>query len=64
MSCGVGSRHGLDHKLLWLWYRPTATASIGPLTWEGPYAKDVAIKKKKKKKKKNLIHYNEVNEVY
>ena len=38
MSCGVGLRHGSDLVLLWLWYRPGATAWIRPLAWEPPYA--------------------------
>ena len=38
MSCGVGSRHGLDLVLLWLWCNPAAIAPIGPLDWELPYA--------------------------
>ena len=28
MSCGVGSRCGLDPELLWLWCRPAAVAPI------------------------------------
>jgi len=31
VSCGVGCRHGSDPALLWLWYRPEATALIQPL---------------------------------
>ena len=59
MSCGVDHRHGLDPTLLWLWCRPAATALIGLLAWELPYAMGTALKrenskkKKKKKKKKN-----------
>ena len=34
-----------DLALLWLWYRPTAAAPIGPLTWEPPYATGAALKK-------------------
>ena len=45
MSCGVGYSHALD--LAWLLYRPVATALIGPLVWEPPYAVDVALKSKK-----------------
>ena len=30
---------------LWLWHRPVATALIGPLAWESPYATGVALKK-------------------
>ena len=37
MSCGVGSRHGSDPALLWLWCRLAATAPIRPLAWEPPY---------------------------
>ena len=45
MSCGVDRRRGLDPMLPWLWRRPEATAQIGPLTWEPPYAVGVALKK-------------------
>ena len=38
--------------LLWLWYRPAATALIGPLAWEPPYVVGEALKRQKKKKKK------------
>ena len=44
MSYGVGYRHSLDLALLWLWYRLTAVALIGPLAWELPYAMSVALK--------------------
>ena len=47
MSCGVGCRHRLDPTLLW--HRPAATAPIGPLAWEPPYATGVALKRQKKK---------------
>ena len=46
VSCGVGRRHGSDLMLLWLWYKPAAVASIGPIAWEPPYAAGVAIKRK------------------
>ena len=46
MSCGVGHRRGLDLMLLWLWYRPAATAPILPLAWEPPYATGEALKRK------------------
>ena len=49
-----------DLALLWLWYRPAATAPIRLLAWEPPYAvrqalekaKSQKAKKPKKKKKK------------
>ena len=50
MSCGVGSRHGLDLGLLWLWLWPAAVALIGPLAWEPPYAAGVALEKAKRQK--------------
>ena len=54
MSCAVGCRRGSYPALLWLWHRPAATALIGPLTWEPPYAagtaKEMAKRQKKKKK--------------
>ena len=37
--------------MLWLWYRPEATAPTGPLAWEPPYARGAALKRQKKKKK-------------
>ena len=37
MSCGVVCRCGLNLALLWLWYRASAIALIGPLAWEPPY---------------------------
>ena len=45
MRCGVGSRHGLDPTLLWLWCRLAATAQIRPLDWEPPYATGAALKR-------------------
>ena len=53
----VGRRCGSDPPLLWLWYRLAATAPIGPLAWEPPYAAGAAqeiAKRQKKKKKKDL----------
>jgi len=52
MSCGVGCRRGSDPVLLWLWCRPVATAPIGPLAWEPPYAAGAALEKAKRQKKK------------
>ena len=49
MSCGVGRGYGLDPALLWLWHRPVATASTGPLAWESPHATGVALKRQEKK---------------
>ena len=59
MSCGVGCRCGLDPALLWLWHRPVATAPIGPLAWEPPYAAGAAqeIAKRQKKKKNHYYTY-------
>ena len=58
MSCGVGGRLGSDPTLLWLWRRQVATAPVGPLAWEPPYAGGAAqekAKRQKKKKKKNSL---------
>ena len=44
-----------DPALLWLWCRPAATASIGSLAWEPPYAVGAALKKNQKKKKRNNL---------
>ena len=52
MSCSVGSRHGLDPTLLWLWCRPAAAAPIWPLAWEPPCAQGGGPKKQKNKQKK------------
>ena len=59
MSCGIGLRCGSDPTLLCLWCRPAATALIGPLAWEPPYAEGVALETNKqttttKKDKKNV----------
>ena len=51
VSCGVGYRHGSDLALLWLWRRPVATALIGPLAWEPPYAAGAALEKAKRQNK-------------
>ena len=48
MSCSVGRRHGLNPTLLWC--KPAATALIGVLAGELPYATGVALKSKKKLK--------------
>ena len=48
MSCGIGSRCGLDLVLLWLWCRPAAAAPIQPLPQKLSYATGVALKKEEK----------------
>ena len=58
VSYGVGCRHDLAPMLLWLWWRPAATALIQPLAREPPYAMSAAPntttqKNKKKKEIKN-----------
>ena len=57
VSCGVGRRHGSDPAFLWLWRRLVATALIGPLAWEPPYAagavQEIAKRQKNKKTKQN-----------
>ena len=60
MSCGVGRRCGSDPTLLWLWRRIAATARIGPLAWEPPYAAAAAqeMAKRQKRKKKESSLYN------
>jgi len=50
--CGIDHRQGSDPDLLWLWCRPEATALIGPLAWEPPYAMGAALKRDKKVNKK------------
>ena len=65
VSYGVGCRHGLDPKLLWLWCRPVATAPIRPLVWEPPHAEEVAQEmakrqKKDKKKKEKKIEFDKI----
>ena len=61
MSCGVGCRCNSDPTLLWLWCRLAATAPIGPLAWEPPYAAGAALERakrqKSKKKKKTPLEY-------
>ena len=55
VSCGVGCRCSSDPVLLWLWRRLAATALIGPLAWESPYATGAALEKAKRQKKKKEI---------
>ena len=55
MRCGVGCRHGSNLALLWLWHRPAARATIGPLACRGT---SICLgsgpkKTKEKKRKKN-----------
>ena len=60
MSCGVGHRRSSDPEMPWLWWRLAATAAIGPLAWEPPYAVEAALgktKRQKKKKKKGILHF-------
>ena len=57
MNCGVGCRRGSDRALLWLWYRPAATAVIRPLACELPYTVGAALKRQKKKKVKFVSFY-------
>ena len=52
MSCGISFGRGLDPTRLWLWRRLAATAPMGPLAWEPPYAAGAALEKAKKDKKK------------
>ena len=40
--------------MLWLWHRPVATAPIGPLAWEPPYAARSGPRNGKKTKKKEM----------
>ena len=39
---------GLDPVLLWLWFRPEATAGIRSLAQELPHAMGAALKRKRK----------------
>ena len=49
------SKSGSDLVLLWLWCSPVATALIGPLAWEPPYAVGTALKRTKGKRKKKKM---------
>ena len=51
MSWGAGRKRSLDLASLWLWCRLAATAPMGPLAWEPPYATGLTLKSKFKKKK-------------
>ena len=52
MSCGVGSRLGLDPVLMWLWRKLVAAAPIQCLAWELPCATGGVLKSKKQKETK------------
>ena len=47
VSCGVVCRQGLDLAFPWLWSRLAATAPIGPIDWEPPYAAGAVLKRQK-----------------
>ena len=60
MRCGVGYRHRLDPKLLWLWHRLAAVAPNQSLAWEPPYAVGTALKIKDQEKKKKLCEKEKI----
>ena len=60
VNCGAGCRCGSDLALLWLWRRPVATAPIGPLAWEPPYAAEADQRNSKKTKKINKNKKNKM----
>ena len=43
-----------DLVLLWLWFRPVATALIRPLAWEPPYAAGAALEKAKRQQQQKF----------
>ena len=45
---------------MWLWCRLAATALIGPLAWELPYAAGAALKGQKQKQKQTKNSFNKV----
>ena len=45
----------LGSPLLWLWRWPVATAPIGLLAWESPYATEAALEKANRQKKKKKM---------
>ena len=61
MSSGVGHRCGSDLVALWLWYRLVATAPVGTLVWEPPYAIGTALKRREKKKQSKIKQKQENN---
>ena len=63
-NSGVGLRHGSDLELLWLWPRPAATALIGHLAWEPPYAVDAALKSGGKKREREKMGKRHEKTVY
>ena len=63
VSCAVGHRCSTDLELLLLWYRPAATAPIGPLARELPYAVGAALKRQKNKKIKKIKQVRETSDL-
>ena len=47
--------------LLWLWYRLVATAPIGPLAWNPPYATGAALEKGKRPKKSSSMNQADIS---
>ena len=54
-NCGIGCGLSSDLAWLWLWCRLAATAPVGPLDWEAPYA--AVVDPKRQKKKKSIYSY-------
>ena len=61
---GVSHRCSSDPVLLWLWCRPAATAPIGPLAWEPPYAMGAALQKTKRQKEKKKLKKENPSYIY
>ena len=53
VSYGVGCGHNSGPEL-WLRHRLSATALVGPLAWEPPYAVGVSLKRQKDQKKNHV----------
>ena len=48
----------LGSTLLWLWWRPAATALIHPLAWEPPYAPEAAQEMAKEQQQQKKMQQN------
>ena len=60
MWCKLQMQHGSCFAVLWC--RLAATAPIGSLAWEPPYATGVTLKSKKKKKERKKTRRKERKE--
>ena len=64
VSCDIGHRCGADLALLWLWCRLAATAPVGSLAWEPPYATGAALEETQRQKQTNKQKNSFISKIF